>query len=694
MGEYIAAFSFLSNPLYWGVLLATVLLVGALGIIPGVGGPTVLALALPFIVFNVDDPIIGLTFLAAMAGIGNTLDSVPAILLGYPSAATQVTFLEGHQLALKGKAAHTLGAVYAVSAIGGIVGAVALLIAMPFLRPVMLRISFPEIAAMAMFGVLMVSVLSRGAMVKGLIAGLLGILLGTVGTASTAPSARLDLGFIYLFDGIPLIPAIIGIFALPELIDLTMRGVSIGKPGTVSTKEVIDGVKYGLSKWPMVIRQSLFGVFLGAVPGIGSAVVDWLAYAFGISLSKDKTQFGKGNLDGVLFAESAQNSKEGGQIIPTLAFGVPGGLSWAILLVAMTSYGLVPGLGMLDADRGLSVTMSMVATLALGNLFIALLGMVATSQLAKLTLVPYALLAAALLPVAFLAAFATTNQWGDIMVVLVVTIVGLVMKWLGWPRPPLILGFILGPVIESNLWPAYNVWGIQGILTRPVTVGLVVVAVATVIYLTRAMGQGSAAAAAASTAPTSITGQSDGGAPAGGSGERPSWSARLQPRSLKLTWRWETLFPLVLLGVAVWALSDSLGYRPSSGEFLPKWVTLIMIPLISLLILRLSFAEPNKNPDIMDLGMRTGTDAAAGKRLAVVLAWIAAYLFGVATIGMSYASVAFTLLFGIARLDWPLVKRIWVLAPTALVAGLVFGLFERVMYVQWPDKLVLEWLGF
>ena len=155
-------------------------------------------------------------------------------------------------------------------------------------------------------------------------------------------------------------------------------------------------------------------MFLGAVPGIGSAVVDWLAYAFGIAFTKDKSTFGKGNLDGVLFAESAQNSKEGGQAIPTLAFGIPGGLSWAIILVAMTVYGVHPGINMLDKD--LNITMAIIMTLALGNLMVTMLGLVATGQLAKLTLIPYPLLAAVLLPLIFMAAFLTTQSWGDIVV--------------------------------------------------------------------------------------------------------------------------------------------------------------------------------------------------------------------------------------------------------------------------------------
>ncbi len=411
MGDYIAAFDFLTNLLYWAVLIS--------------------AIFFPILIFNVSDPVIGLTFIAALGSLNNTLDSLPAVLLGYPGAATPVTFLEGHQLAMRGRAAHTLGAIYAVSAIGGIVGAVALLAAMPFLRPIIVRFSFPEIAAMALFGVFMVSALSRGAVIKGAIAGLLGVLFGTVGASIIAGDARFNLGVFYLYDGLPVIPTLLGFFALPELIDLTMRGRPVSPPGAVSVREVLAGVRYGLSRWPMTIRQSIFGVFMGAVPGIRSAVIDWLSYAFGISLSKQKNEFGKGSLEGVLFAESAQNAKEGGQMVPTLAFGVPGGLPQVILLVAMILYGVVPGSGILDINRHLGVTMSIVATLA----------------------------------------------------------VGLSMKWLGWPRPPLILGFILGPVIERNLWPSINAFGVGGMLTRPVTIVLLVLSVAAVAYVTWALGR-------------------------------------------------------------------------------------------------------------------------------------------------------------------------------------------------------------
>ena len=675
MEAYLNACAFLLDPLYWIVLLAGVLLVGILGILPGIGGPSILAIILPFLIFNVSDPVIGLTFLAAMAGLGNSLDSVPAVLLGIPATGNQVTFLEGHQLAMKGKSAHTLGALYAVSALGGLVGALALLICMPFLRPFMLAFSFPEIAAMAIFGVLMVAALSRGSMLKGIIAGLFGILLGTVGTSTVAPAPRFDLGLLYLFDGLPLLPALIGIFALPEMIDLMMRNQPIAQPGSVSNQQVFEGARYGLRRWRMTIRQSIFGVFLGAVPGIGSAVVDWLAYALGVALAKDKSGFGKGHVDGVLFAESAQNAKEGGQIIPTLAFGVPGGTSWAIVLVAMTAYGVIPGLGMLDPDKHLNVTMSMVATLALGNFFMTLLALGATGQMAKLTLIPYSLLAAALVPLMFISAYQSNQSWGDIILVFASGALGLAMKWFGWPRPPLVLGFILGPVIESNLWPAVQIWGVLGILARPLTLVLALFAIASAIYLTWVMGTVSEVEKTFSA--TDAASRKE---------EATFKSQRRFGRQFKFVWHNEILFSLTLILASLWALRETQNFAAVQSRFLPTWLLVFMVPLQVVQIARLSFGFGAQG-QVMDLGMRTGTDSAATRKLGVVILWVVAYIIGVAVIGMPWASIAFALAFGLFQSEGAGAERLWALVPALVMALIIFGLFDQVMYVEWPTPI-------
>ena len=686
MAEYIAALGFLTDPLYWTMLILAVVLLGTIGLIPGLGSTTIAAIAIPFLLFNFgDNPTAGIIFLAALGGLNNTLDSVPAVLLGYPGAATQVTFLEGHQLAMRGRAAHTLGAVYAVSAIGGVVGAVALLAMIPFMRPVLVRFSFPEIAAMAMFGVLMVSVLSRGAMIKGVIAGLLGVLASTIGTDGIQGLPRLTFDTVYLLDGLPLIPTLIGFFALPELIDLTMTGRPVSAPGTVSTREVFSGARYGAGKWRIAIRQSLFGVFMGAIPGIGSAVIDWLAYAFGMALSKDKTGFGKGSLDGVLFAEAAQNSKEGGQAIPTLAFGIPGGSSWAIVLVGLLFYGIAPGLGMLD--QHLDVMVAIVVTLALGNLLITMLGIVATGQIAKVTLVPYPLLAAALFPLVFIAAFQSTTAWGDILVLIGAGALGLAMKWLGWPRPPFILGFILGPVIEKNLWTALGVFGPWGMLTRPISLVLLAFAVLSVIYLTRAMSSGTAigqiAAAQGAGIPPAAAPDAEEEQPRSGGGPLGALGIG------RLRWTWDSLFPLAVLAVVVLFIVDVSGLRSGAARFLPLYLSAALVPLIAFETLRINSAR-SQQADIMDLGMRTGTGRVAFVAFLRIFAWLAAMVVGAAVVGLQYATVAFALLFGFASLQWRGARRLWALVPAALVAIVVFGVLDRVMHVVWPDTVILD----
>ena len=213
----------LTDPVYWIAVTGAVLVAAVTGIVPGASGVLIMALSIPFIVdfFRGERAAIGLVMLASMTGVNNTLDSIPAVLLGQPSAATQVTFLEGHQLARQGKAAHTLGAIYAVSALGGIIGALILAILVPVIKPFVLSFGFPEIAAMAFFGIAMVSALSSGAMVKGLAAGAFGVLFGTVGINPITGDVRFVFQQPSLWSGLPLIATTLGLFALPEMIDLS-----------------------------------------------------------------------------------------------------------------------------------------------------------------------------------------------------------------------------------------------------------------------------------------------------------------------------------------------------------------------------------------------------------------------------------------------------------------------------------------
>ncbi|MEK9660030.1 MAG: tripartite tricarboxylate transporter permease [Chloroflexota bacterium] len=671
--------SYLGNGQYWAAFLGALAITVPIALIPGISATLVMALAIPFVVVNIEDPVIGLAMLATLTGVDNTLDSIPAILLGQPGGATQVTFLEGNQLAQRGKAAHTLGAVYVVSAIGGVVGAAMLMVIVPVIKPFILAFGYGEIAAMAMFGVAMVAALAGGALVKGLASALLGIWLGTIGMDPILGQERFMWNQTWLFDGLPLIATTIGMFALPEMIDLTLTRKPVAPPDSkVSYGELFAGARYGLTRWPMVIRQSLFGVFLGAVPGIGSGVVDWLSYAFGIFWSKDKSQFGKGSLDGVLFAESAQNSKEGGQAIPTLAFGVPGGRSWAFVVVAMLFYGIAPGPQMLEQHA--DVTVMMVMSLGLGNLGVTMLGLAFTGQLAKLTYLPYPVLGFFVIPIAFLSSYQQTVDISAIWILLAGAVIGLVMKQFKWPRPPLLIGFILGPIIEANLLSAVSIeGGWMGVFTRPLFIFLVLLAIITGVVFAKFLGGGSSGAAE-ELADQLIE---------GGNSPRES-GAKAAPKS-PLAWKFTNAqwFSGAIIGVSILALASNWDL-PSRARLFP---TMTLVPIIALT--GYQFVREglgNRTGQIMDIGMRSSGAEGAREAAVTLTALLAGFVVLIGLIGLEWASVVLALLgpMVIMRNRTGYIGGVVVALAIAFVNLVVF---DRFFNVLWPEKFILDWFS-
>ncbi len=663
MEAILTALGYLLDPVYWVVLLSVVTLAALASAVPGMNAFLVMALAFPFVLFEVDEPAIGLVALATISGVSNTLDSVPAILIGQPNAATQVTFLEGHQLARRGYAAHTLGAVYAVSALGGIVGAVLLTIAIPVARPFVLRFGFPEIAATGMVGIAMVIVLSRGAMVRGLISALVGMLLGIIGSMG-----RLTVD---PFVSMPLIPFILGLFALPELVDLMVsRRPVAAEGGRFGRSEVLRGVGYGISRWKMTVRQSAFGVFLGAIPGVGSSVVDWLSYAFGIVLTKDRSEFGKGSLDGVLFAESAQNAKEAGAALPTLALGVPGAPTWALVVVAMIPYGVAPGPEMLGTHA--HITILLVITLALANLIISGIGVGVTGFLARLTAVPYPVIGAIVIPVMLLAAFVDTTSWRGIQIALGVGVMGLFMKRYNWPRPPMILGFILVDVIERNHFNAVSIHGYPEALSRPITIVILLIAIGVSVVLFRSVRR-MERETEISVEETDIE-----------SSPAPGWKARLLNAHV--------LIPLVVMAGVGLLLSDHL-QNPVQERWrfttYPFWLSVIALGLLGIELVRGLRGRPHPST-IMDLGLvSSGMEGARAAALRMLGLFALLLLVGT-TVGLRWGVLAFALAGPVVLLRG---HGRWLMA---LIAGAIVGTFivvflDNVLFMIYPKPFIREW---
>ncbi|MYA51815.1 MAG: tripartite tricarboxylate transporter permease [Chloroflexi bacterium] len=675
---------FLTSPQFWLILGIALVLAGPLGMIPGVGSLTIASILVPFAILNLD-PVHGVMLVAAIISLANTMDSVPAILLGYVTAPTQVTFLEGHQLAQRGEAARALGAVYAVSTIGGVAGAIALALLLPVIRPFIIRFSFPEITAMALFGILMISVLSRGAFLRGLAGAMLGLVIATIGLSSFSAQPRFTFDILYLNGGLPIIPVVLGLFALPEVLDLTMTGKPVSAPGTkLSNRQIWEGIQYGLRRWRVAIRQGLFGVGLGVIPGVGSGVIDWLSYMLGIVFTKDRSQFGKGSLDGLLFAESAQNAQNSGQAVPTLGFGIPGSLPWAILLAVILGYGIAPGLPLLGEH--LDITVGVVLSIGIGNVLMVILALAMTPLLLRLTQVPYPFIAATLFPLMLLAAYQSRFNMADIYVVLAMGALGLAMKWHGWPRPPFIIAFILGPVVEQNAWPALQMGdGVLIFLTRPFTLGILILGAAAISFLLWALRP-----QAESNIEQPII--------AGGSDDERAQEARrtgvlawLPSLSLNLRWQWEYLLWAILIGwVTVVVLREALGHVPSAA-FVPMWATIAFLSLMALLAV-LEFTTRRSALRIMDIGMRTGTDTAAVRRLLPLIGWLLGFIVAIGFIGFQASAILFPLFYlpiamGLRGKGW-----IWVLVSMGMIAAVTLGLMENLLNVFWPKPFIRDWL--
>jgi TctA family transporter len=447
-----------------------------LGIVPGIGGLTGTAMLLPF-TFGMD-PYSAFALLLGLGAATSTGDPIPAILFGVPGgAASAATVLDGYPMAKRGEAGRALSAAYMSSLMGGVFGAALLAVSIPILRPVMLYLGSPELLAFAVLGISMVAVLSGNAPLRGIAVGCLGVMIAMIGSDPQTGTLRWTFDNLYLWDGLPLTPLLLGLFALPELCDLLINRSAIA--GKIDKKDIYkgqwQGVKDCFDNWWLILRCSWIGGGIGSIPGISASVVDWLAYGHALKTEKGASQtFGKGDVRGVIASESSNNAKEGGALVPTVAFGVPGSATMAILLGAFLIHGLVPGPDMLT--KNLSITYSMVWSVALANILGAGLCYAFSPQFAKLATLRYTLILPAVLGIVYIGAFEATRSWGDLFALLFFGLLGWFMKQNKWPRPPLVLGVVLGDTIERYLFISVERYGLSW-MTRPVVAILFAIAI-------------------------------------------------------------------------------------------------------------------------------------------------------------------------------------------------------------------------
>ena len=441
-------------PARLGMMLLGVLAGLVVGILPGMGGIVAVAVLLPFVVRL--DAIAALAMLTGALAVVHTSDTITSVLIGAPGSAASVpTVMEGHPMARQGQAARALAAAYLSSLIGGLIGAVGLTLSIPIARPLVLAFGSPELFMLTALGVSFAGSLLGKEPRRGIIAGLLGLLLGAVGPSPAAAQVRFSFGQIYLMDGLDLAIVALGVFGIAEIIGILARGgaiaerVDLGHGWVQGIRDVIE------HRW-LVLRGSLIGMWAGVLPAIGATAGTWMAYGHVVATSKDRSRFGKGDIRGIIAPEAANNAVEAGDLVPTLLFSVPGSAPAAMIMGALLAYGIVPGPRIVQ--QHLDIIYVIVWTFAAANIIGATIMFLASPALARLAYIPFTRLAPAVILMMVLAAFQETQHYGDILTLLILGVSGYMLKATGWPRAPLLIGFVLANPLERYFWLTVNLY--------------------------------------------------------------------------------------------------------------------------------------------------------------------------------------------------------------------------------------------
>ena len=473
MHAFVQGFLELINPINLGALVAGVVAGSILGFIPGLNGIVGVALLLPFMTLM--PPEVGLPLMIGMVAVVTTSDSIPAVLIGTPgTAGSQATIMDGYPMGQAGEGGKALGAAFFASGVGGVFGAAVLSLSVPIFKPLVLSFGVSEFLAMGILGLSMVAALAGTDAPKGLIAAGVGILISLVGQDPINAIARWTLDTPYLLDGVDLGIVALGLFSIPEITNLCVRGTQIIKDSNVAITDKFSGVKEAMNNKGLVLGSATIGAMIGFLPGMGTVVANWIAYTCAMMFCKPNDKFGKGDIRGVIAPESANNAAFGGALIPTLAFGIPGSTVTALMLAALWAQGITPGESLLTTK--VHLVYLIIWSLAIANIVGAFLAYIFTNQIAKLGKVHIHILAPIILVPIFAGALMTTNSMADVITLLAVGIFGWVMVYLDWPRPPMVLGFVLGHFLERNYFKATMVYGDHWV-ARPIVIVILALAV-------------------------------------------------------------------------------------------------------------------------------------------------------------------------------------------------------------------------
>jgi putative tricarboxylic transport membrane protein len=437
----------------WWIIWPGILLGIAVGILPGFSPQNTLIMLLPLtLAVPVEQ---ALAFMIALYCANHLSGGIPAILVKIPgSGGAAATTLDGYPMTQKGQAQQALVLSFTASVFGGLITTLATLALLPWLSKLGLYLRSVEMVVVMLFGLTLIAVIAARDVVKGLIAGLFGLLIGVIGTDHIYNTPRATFGFLELYDGVPLVPALIGLFAISEALVMLEEKMIVSREGrerarSTQWQDTLEGLRMSLAKWWHIVWTAFIGLFIGIVPGAGASIAAFVAYQQSQMWSKTPELYGTGHPEGVIAPESANNGVTSGTLVPMMALGVPGGSTAAVMMIVLQYHGMTMGPRLFSENPALAY--GVFVSMAVAYIFMMLTILPLARYMARIVLIETTYLAPVIILVTTVAAFSERQYLFDMGLALVFGVIGYIAHKTQYHVTALLIGVILGPLFEQYL---------------------------------------------------------------------------------------------------------------------------------------------------------------------------------------------------------------------------------------------------
>jgi len=438
---------------YWWIIVPAVVLGVIVGAVPGFNAQNTLIILLPLtLTMQVDKALVFMTSLYCATHLGG---GIPAILVNIPgTGGAAATTLDGYQMARKGQAQQALVLCFTSSVFGGLITSIATVALLPWLAQIGYVVRSVEMVVVMLFGLTLIAVVAAQDTLKGLIAGMFGLLIGAIGTDHIYSAPRATFGFLELLDGVPLVPALIGLFAISEalvLLDekMVVRREAQGRASHANWSDTVEGLKWSLQGWWQIVWTGFSGLVIGIIPGAGASIASFVAYQQSRMFSKTPELYGTGHPAGVLAPESANNGVTSGTLVPLMAIGVPGGSTAAVMMIVLQYHGVVlgPRLFVENPTLAYGVFVSMVVA----YVFMIFTILPLARYMARVTLVATSTLVPIIAACTIVGAFADREYLFDMWLALAFGVLGYLARKTNFHVTAMLIGVIIGPLFEQYL---------------------------------------------------------------------------------------------------------------------------------------------------------------------------------------------------------------------------------------------------